>query len=167
MEYDLITKIPSIIAIIAIAVLFISSILRSIIGRKDISKSLGAVEKSTNKLIALNDYLKKVNAKIEHFENKINEAKSTNLKKIALLSLKEKVDKIDKEFEMIKKILFDNLEDRLSLPLLKKDVDNLGKDIESIRLQFGLILNHNKWFIGILITLAISVLGLAISILIK
>lgn len=55
----------------------------------------------------------------------------------------------------------------LAIPMLRKDLDNTEKtlraELTQTRLEIERMYDQNKWFIGLMFTIALSVLGMAIS----
>jgi len=55
----------------------------------------------------------------------------------------------------------------LAVPILRKDLDSAEKGLRSelvqIRIEIDRIYDQNKWFIGLMLTIALSVLGMAVS----
>lgn len=63
--------------------------------------------------------------------------------------------------------LLDNPTKALSVPLLRKDIDSLSASssqaIAMMSSQLERVYDQNKWFIGLVATMAVGLLGLAIS----
>ena len=63
--------------------------------------------------------------------------------------------------------LMDNPAKAIELPLLRKDVDNLAEvyksDLEDVKNEIARVYDQNKWFIGLMFTMAVGVLGLALT----
>lgn len=55
----------------------------------------------------------------------------------------------------------------LAVPILRKDLDNIEKSLRSelaqTRTEIERMYDQNKWFIGLIFTIALSVLGMAVS----
>ncbi|NOQ25138.1 MAG: hypothetical protein GQ564_07220 [Bacteroidales bacterium] len=83
-----------------------------------------------------------------------------DLKNIDVQTLKDKLNQLEM-------VIIENPTKALSLPLIKKDIENLmeNHDIErlSIRSELNRVYDQNKWFIGLMFTMAIGLLGLATS----
>lgn len=96
-------------------------------------------------------------------------------------SIELRFKNVDRRFEAISEKLeiltiietavTDNPERAMSIPILRKDVDLLRRDIVgdlvTIRAEIDRVYDLGKWFLGLIATMAIGVLGLAIGNLIK
>lgn len=55
----------------------------------------------------------------------------------------------------------------LAVPLLRKDLDNLKdsyhRDLDSTQAEINRVYDQNKWFLGLMFTMALGLIGLAIS----
>ncbi|XPF94866.1 hypothetical protein ACM9HF_02320 [Colwellia sp. RE-S-Sl-9] len=87
--------------------------------------------------------------------------------KSEIIRLEEKIDSISirvTEFENA--ITADPLK-ALAVPILRKDLDNvrssLNTEIRQSKAEIDRIYDQNKWFIGLLFSIAISVLGMVIT----
>jgi hypothetical protein len=73
----------------------------------------------------------------------------------------------EKRVSVIEKAVIDNPERALQLTLLSREMENLKityrSDQESIRKEIERIYDFNKWFIGLMFTMALSVVGLAVT----
>lgn len=69
--------------------------------------------------------------------------------------------------EILEKGLLDNPEKALSVPLLRNDLQNLEQnykeDIGTLAKSIDRVYDQNKWFIGLMFTMAVGLIGLAIS----
>lgn len=78
-----------------------------------------------------------------------------------------RLNKVEQEIRSLRELLFDNPEAAVTIPLIKKDVESLSRDNEALRRELDRQSASTKWFLGILITLSVGLLGLAVSILLK
>ena len=55
----------------------------------------------------------------------------------------------------------------MAIPILRKDLDNAEKSIRAelrqTNSEIDRIYDQNKWFIGLMLTMALSVIGMAVS----
>lgn len=86
----------------------------------------------------------------------------------------QKISEIDTKLKIIQTIeqaIMQNPERAMSIPILRRDIDTIKQDIiaESsvLRAEIARVYDLGKWFIGLIATMAIGVLGLAIGNLIK
>ncbi len=73
---------------------------------------------------------------------------------------KNNVQALDNRIKIIEQAILDNPEKSLALTLLSRDIDNTTKEVERLYDLF-------KWFFGLMFTMALSLLGLAVSNFIK
>ena len=86
---------------------------------------------------------------------------------ISRVQLLERIDGLEKSVSDLRELLFGNPDDAVRLPLLQKDIASLKLDIENQNKRIELVSSYSKWLIGLMLTLAVGVLGLAISIILK
>lgn len=84
-----------------------------------------------------------------------------------MAKLESRTDEIEQDFNSLRQLLFDNPDAAITLPLMKKDIVNLQNDMKTTREQFESITSYSKWIIGIMITMSLGVLGLAITAILK
>ena len=84
-----------------------------------------------------------------------------------LEQLNTSIENIESRLHSLEKYLLESPDKALALPLLSKEIDSLKTNYKSERVdtdaEIARIYDQNKWFIGLMFTMAISVLGLAIS----
>ncbi|TMN94311.1 hypothetical protein [Pseudoalteromonas sp. S558] len=87
--------------------------------------------------------------------------------KIEVSKVSESVSKIDVKLAALESALTLNPEKALAIPILRKDLDNAKESLRTELLQtkseIDRIYDQNKWFLGLMFTMALSVLGMAIS----
>jgi F0F1-type ATP synthase membrane subunit c/vacuolar-type H+-ATPase subunit K len=81
--------------------------------------------------------------------------------------LTERMNKLEQDMRGLRELLFDNPEATVTIPLMKKDVESLARENDVLRRELDRQSGSTKWFLGILITLSVGLLGLAVSILLK
>lgn len=87
------------------------------------------------------------------------------------IALRADLQSLDQRLSVIEQAVLDNPARALQLTLLSREMDNLKanyqSDLESTRQEIGRIYDLNKWFIGLMFTMAIGLLSLAVSNFIK
>jgi len=118
----------------------------------------------------LKDNLQSVNQKLERIELSITSlSKIPDESKLAieLNRVSGSVTEMQNKVANIEQVVIDNPSKALGIPLLRKDLDNLKEsyksDVLSVRQEIERVYDLNKWFVGLMFTMALSVLGLAIS----
>jgi hypothetical protein len=97
----------------------------------------------------------------------IEEAGLSEKQAIEIGSLSTRIEKVESNLQGLRKLLFDNPEATVTIPLIKKDIESLSRDNENLRRELERISGFTKWFIGIMITMSIGLLGIAVSILLR
>lgn len=88
-----------------------------------------------------------------------------SLKQIA--AMKEDVARLSERIKAIDAAIVENPTKALSVPLLRQDLENLKGNYQSDRekstKEIDRIYDQNKWFIGLMFTMALGIIGLAVS----
>lgn len=81
--------------------------------------------------------------------------------------IKAAIANLDTRFGALETALGNDTARALSVPLLRKDIENLGLsshvEIAAAKAEIDRVYDQNKWFLGLVGTMAIGLLGLAIS----
>lgn len=111
-----------------------------------------------------------ISLKIELESQSKNHSKGKNESLITELQFRRfsgRVDSISSRLTALEDALVENPAKALSIPLIRKDIDNLKeseqKDIDTLKGQMATIYDQNKWFIGLMFTLAIGMISLAVG----
>lgn len=84
-----------------------------------------------------------------------------------IAKVRSEVTELRTELSKSNEVILDNPEKALSMPLLKKDISNLQEsyrnDLVALRQEISRVYGQNKWFIGLMFTMAVGLLGLAIN----
>jgi ribosomal protein L29 len=119
-------------------------------------------------------------AKIQELENQIIKLKSELIvSKNAIDSLKiskldgvtsnlnSEVETLQRQISTLNKVILDNPEKAISVPLLKIEIQNQKdqneKEINSIKDDIARVYDINKWIIGLVFTMLVSIIILNIS----
>ncbi len=86
---------------------------------------------------------------------------------LARVSLQTDIKHVSDEVKSLRDALGSDVERSLSVPLLRKDVQRIEEQLEKYTLatskEIDRVYDQNKWFLGLMGTMALSLLGLAIS----
>jgi len=86
---------------------------------------------------------------------------------LQISELRSEVTTLKSDISKLSEVILDNPEKVLSVPLLRKDMSSLKEsyrdDLAGIRQEVYRVYDLNKWFIGLMFTMAIGLFGLAIS----
>jgi cell division protein FtsL len=87
--------------------------------------------------------------------------------KVETSQISEKVSRIQGKLAALEAALTLDPAKALAIPILRKDLDNTEKNLRAELLQTKSEIDHiydqNKWFLGLMFTMALSVLGMAVS----
>jgi len=93
------------------------------------------------------------------------DTKTETARQIAALS--DRLKNIDERLAAIDAVIIENPTKALSIPLLRQDLDNVKDDYEADRAavskEIDRIYDQNKWFIGLMFTMAFGIISLALS----
>lgn len=99
----------------------------------------------------------------QYFEKRLNKINSD----VQTLKVNSKIDSLDNRLKALEDALMENPSKALALPLLQKELENQKetetKDIATIKTEISTIYDQNKWFIGLMFTLAIGMISLAVT----
>jgi len=119
----------------------------------------------TSKVEILQSKIKKLDLEVAYYKNLSDSLiKSSNSKKtnenIKLLDLESKVENLNN-------IILDNPEKAISIPLLKNEMQHLKdqneKDSRALKEEIARAYDTNKWIIGLVCTMLVSIIALNIS----
>ncbi len=81
--------------------------------------------------------------------------------------IEERITSLETKLKALEDALTLNPAKALAIPILRKDLDNaqgvFKSEINQTRAEVNRIYDQNKWFIGLMFTIALSVLGMAVS----
>lgn len=85
----------------------------------------------------------------------------------AIEELREKTKSLAEKYDAIEKAIGDSPLKAISLPLMQKDVASVNQRITEMAIanqqQIDRLYDQNKWFLGLMVTIAIGVIGLAVG----
>lgn len=103
------------------------------------------------------------NKESEYFARKIKVLQQ----QINALQNHRRIDSIDSRLKSLELALGENPSKSLALPLIKRDIDGLKesevRDIDGVKSQIASIYDLNKWFLALMLTLALSMISLVVT----
>lgn len=137
------------------------------LNQSELTESIVLLEKGLEvqktKVIQISKSLDQMNQKLDL----ISEVPESHGWKIQASDLTNQTQEIKASLQALENALTVNPEKALAVPILRKDLDNLEKSLRSelqqTRNEINRMYDLNKWFIGLMFTMAVSVLGIAIS----
>jgi hypothetical protein len=104
---------------------------------------------------------------IKVMETSLTSTKSQKPTDIEVSLLSSRIGNIENQIKALADALGQTPDKALSVPLLRKDLENLKetnhRDLEVVEAEVNRVYDQNKWFIGIMATIALSLFGVAIS----
>ncbi|MGO9591389.1 MAG: hypothetical protein ACLP3K_15245 [Candidatus Acidiferrales bacterium] len=86
---------------------------------------------------------------------------------VRIAKLQTQVNSLQTQLNQLNEAIGQSPEKALAIPLLKKDMDDFRdvyrRDMDSEHAEVDRVYDQNKWFIGLMFTLALGVMGLAVS----
>ena len=87
---------------------------------------------------------------------------------IEIATLGKQLEKLSGEFDTLRKSLGGDVERSLSVALLRKDIDaskiQFEASLDASTRSVDRVYDQNKWFLGLMATMTLSVIGLSISV---
>lgn len=134
----------------------------------DVSKKIGEIEYElkTEQIKQFELIAKEVNSIKTHLSNITKLPPNTELS-VELIETKNKVANLESKIQALESAILADPAKSLAVPLLRKDLDNnrenFSAEITQAKLEIERIYDLTKWFIGLMFTIALSVLGMAVS----
>ena len=125
------------------------------------------VSRFESELARFSDRLDKTEASLSTLSGSSNGRKGSPQFEQMHSSIKEMKASLSK----LNEVILDNPSKALEVTLLRKDLENLQKnyqsDLISLRREAERVYDLTKWFLGLMFTIALSIIGLAVSIFLK
>jgi len=111
----------------------------------------------------LND-LRKNQEKSQELVDKLTKAQPATLQ---VARLGTELDSLQAQMNQLDDAIGQSPEKALAIPLLKKDMDDFKdtyrRDMDSTQGEINRVYDQNKWFIGLMFTIALAILGLTVT----
>ena len=135
---------------------------RTITQRDDITRGVDI----KNQIMVLRTQITSVEDQLVTIQEKLNSAmKDPN--NLARVDLQAEIKRVSVELKSLKDVLGSDVERALSVPLFRKDIQKIEEQFRErtdvASREIDRIYDQNKWFLGLMATMAVSLLGLAIS----
>ncbi len=108
------------------------------------------IEETKIEMDALNRQLKAIG-------NKTSKLTSPNTKAVEKLS--REIENTKLNLRSLKEMITENPEKALSLPLIKKDIEQLKEENKALKNELDRVFDFNKWFIGIIVTILLALIA--------
>jgi hypothetical protein len=164
-------KIPVLVAFIAGAITLLVSIFSALIPSQRDTPIPSLIKEETVKQVeSIRSTIESQRRDLDALKAKLDGMAASPIgsdpeKQIA--ELRGQVAAFDQRLGKMEAAIVENPTKALSVPLLRKDVDTLNQTfaqgLEATRKEIDRIYDLNKWFIGLMGTMAIGILGLAIG----
>ena len=124
----------------------------------DINKEIKILDK---RIQLLSDTLATIQSRLDKLQKIPKQTKIT----LQMDNINQEIGLIKESLSVINNAILDNPTKALTIPLLRKDLENLEntykENFGAIRQDVIRVYDQNKWFIGLMFTMAIGLLGLA------
>lgn len=125
-----------------------------------LSSQVGAIQKE---LASQGDAARAVASRLDAMVN----LSENSPHQLQLATIRAELKTLRKRLSDLEEAIVANPGNALALPLLRQDVENLRvsyqKDITASGREIDRIYDQNKWFVGLMFTMAIALIGLAVS----
>lgn len=127
------------------------------------TKILTAIDTTTVELDKLKGDIKRLDEELK----KLATVSGTEPTSVQLKAFSNKIDETQSRITNLEKVIMDNPAKALEMPLVRKDLTELEKthrdDLVAARQEIERIYDLSKWFLGLMVTSSIAIIGLAIS----
>jgi hypothetical protein len=125
----------------------------------EIVRGISRVERMHDQLVRLNERVAILSRALEEAPEKLDAAwvKGVNIK----------IGKIERDLYGLKELLFKDPDRAIEIPLILKDIEGIKTSIAAQERKFEWISGYNKWLLGVMATMALALLALAISVILK
>jgi len=86
---------------------------------------------------------------------------------VCIKSINTKIGKIEGDLDRLRELLFNDPDKAIEIPLILKDIEGIKTSIAAQDRKFEWISGYNKWLLGVMATMAVALLALAISVILK
>ncbi|HEX5760407.1 MAG TPA: hypothetical protein VF121_14555 [Thermoanaerobaculia bacterium] len=118
------------------------------------------------RLTILEKQLSALDSKLESLSQAVETAKE-NPGSLSLTSLDAEIRRVGTQVDAVTAALGVDVERTLSVPLLRKDIQQIQEQVDhrtvTASKEIDRIYDQNKWFLGLMGTMALGLLGLAVS----
>jgi FtsZ-binding cell division protein ZapB len=118
----------------------------------------------------LGTHLEQDRKTIEYIQMRINALINTDQKTSSgqqLAAVRAEIKATNSRLDVLEKGLLDSPEKALSVPLLRNDLENLKlgykQDMDNMAKGIDRVYDQNKWFLGLMFTMAVGLIAIAIS----
>lgn len=135
--------------------------------QSELSQMVTTIESDFEKQkVELNELQVKISAINENL-NKITTLPDGNKWEVQSSKLEQEIAILNNRLSALEDALTLNPAKSLAIPILRKDLENTDKgiraEITQTKAEIDRIYDQNKWFLGLMFTMALSVFGIAIS----
>lgn len=116
----------------------------------------------------INSQLEKNSEQIKMLQIELsNQIKSANPATAEMAKLSAEVNSLQDQVKALNEAIVESPEKALAVPLLRKDLENMKensqKDLSTTQLEIERVYDQNRWFIGLVFSMAVGLLTLAVS----
>jgi hypothetical protein len=101
-----------------------------------------------------------IDARLSEISKNLDSATSAQIEKIGLTAKVAEIDSVKKELDDIKQIIVEDPTKAIAMPLMRKDINDLQTQQQtlasSVKEQIDRIYDFSKWFLALMITLAVT-----------
>jgi len=138
-----------------------------ILSREELSAKITAIGVENQGYLADIASMKKELSEIKKSVSTISSLPKGSEWKIETSKISTQVNKISMRLDALESALTVDPSKALAIPILRKDLDTTEKalraELTQTRSEIDRIYDQNKWFMGLMFTIALSVLGMAVN----
>jgi hypothetical protein len=144
--------------------------LSSFFSARSASKEADLIEAqihSATEISSLQQRVAQLQATVHDSQVLIGKLESSPPATTQIAKVSAQLDSLQTQVKVLEDAIQQSPEKTLAVPLLKKDMDNLKDsyhhDLDNTQAEINRVYDQNKWFIGLMFTMALGLLGLAVS----
>lgn len=145
--------------ILGIIVVLVSGLTFWLLGQKLAVTSIEPI-RIQNKIDDIMSITGALDQRMSALEKTIQTMPETELAELQFAEFVKKFEALSEDYQNLKTIIVKSPERALSIPLMKKEVESLDNRVtslaDSVNAQINQIYSFSKWFLGLMITLAIG-----------
>jgi hypothetical protein len=111
--------------------------------------------------------LQRLQSRLDEIQSAVGKIATMRPETLRIATLSAELDSVRAQVDKLDDAIGQSPEKALAIPMLKKDVDDLKddyrRDTDNTQGEINRVYDQNKWFIGLMFTMALGLLGLAVS----
>lgn len=129
--------------------------------------SIVLLQQTQQKIDSITQNVKDMEKELQVSRELLEKIKSTAPAPLQIAHIHVQLDSLQAHMKMLDDAIGQSPDRALAVPLLRKDLDNLKdsyhRDLDNTQAEINRVYDQNKWFLGLMFTMALGLIGLAVS----